>query len=178
MSRIGKKEIIVPKNVTISIEPSKLIAKGIFGSLEQTIPEEFHIEIEDEKIRIQKIGDAKRIRALHGLIRANIQNILLGVSQRFSKILIVEGIGYKFQLDKKKLILHMGYSHLIERIIPQNLEVSLESSNKLIIRGINKQEVGLFASEIRKIRPPEPYKGKGIRYEKEVILRKTGKTGK
>lgn len=178
MSRIGKKEIVVPKNVTITVEPGKFIAKGLFGSLEQKIPTEFYIEIFDDKIRIQKTSDSKRIRALHGLIRANLQNIILGVSQRFSKMLIVEGIGYKFQLDKNRLILNMGYSHLIERIVPQNLDVSVESFNKLIIRGINKQEVGLFASEIRKIRPPEPYKGKGIRYEKEVILRKTGKAGK
>lgn len=178
MSRIGKKEIVIPQGVTITVEPCKFVAKGIFGALEEKIPTELHIEVLDDKIRIQKTTDSKRIRALHGLIRANLQNIILGVSQRFSKILIVEGIGYKFQLDKNKLILNMGYSHLIERIIPQNLDITLESTNKLIIRGINKQEVGLFASEIRKIRPPEPYKGKGIRYEKEVILRKTGKAGK
>lgn len=178
MSRIGKKEIIIPKNVTITVESGKFVAKGVFGSLEEIIPTEFYLEILGDKIRIQKTTDSKRVRALHGLTRANIQNIILGVSQRFSKILVVEGIGYKFQLDKNKLILNMGYSHLIERIVPEYLNVSLESSNKLIICGINKQKVGLFASEIRKIRPPEPYKGKGIRYEKEVILRKTGKTGK
>lgn len=178
MSRIGKKEIIIPKNVTFIVEPGKCVAKGTFGSLEEKIPAEFNVEILDDKIRIQKIADSKRIRALHGLIRANIQNIILGVSQLFSKILVVEGIGYKFQLDRNKLILNMGYSHLIERIVPDYLNVSIESSNKLIIRGINKQKVGLFASEIRKIQPPEPYKGKGIRYEKEIILRKTGKAGK
>ena len=162
----------------ISYENEKLLIKGKYGTLEHRPASNLKIKIIENSIFIEKIEDSKNIRALHGLTRALIQNLILGVSQKFCKTLIAEGVGYKFQLEKNKLILNMGYSHPIELLIPENLEVKLESLTKIQISGIEKQKVGLFASEVRKIRAPEPYKGKGIRYENEVILRKAGKTGK
>lgn len=178
MSRIGKKEIIIPKDVFVTLESGKLAVKGVYGLLEITNIDDVQISIIENKIQVKIKEDSKRVRALHGLTRAIIQNMVLGVSQRFSKVLIVEGVGYKFQMDKNRLILNMGYSHPVELIIPENLEVKMESLTKISIFGIDKQKVGLFASEIRMVRPPEPYKGKGIRYESETILRKAGKTGK
>ena len=119
-----------------------------------------------------------RDSAYHGLTRALIQNMIIGVNAKFSKILVAEGVGYKFQLDKQRLILNMGYTHPIEFIIPSDLEIKAESPTKIIISGIDKEKVGFLAAKIREIRPPEPYKGKGIMYEGEKILRKAGKSGK
>lgn len=178
MSRIGKKEIIIPKNVLVSLENDKLVVKGKYGLLEQLLFKEIQVLIKEEQIIVSKKEDTKKARALHGLLRALIQNMILGVSNKFSKTLSAEGVGYKFQQDKKALILTMGYSQPIEFIVPDNLAIKLESPTKLLIEGIEKQKVGLFASQIRAVRPPEPYKGKGIRYEGEILLRKTGKTGK
>lgn len=178
MSRIGKKEIVIPKNVLVYLENDKLVVKGKHGILEQLLFKEIEVLIKEEQILILKKEDTKKARALHGLVRALVQNMILGVVNKFSKTLIAEGVGYKFQLDKKTLILTMGYSHPIEFIIPDDLNLKLESSTKILIEGVEKQKVGLFASQVRDIRPPEPYKGKGIRYEGEIILRKAGKTGK
>lgn len=178
MSRVGKKEIVIPKEVSVFFENKSLVIKGIHGMLQLDSFNDLQILINDNKILVLRNEDTKKSRALHGLTRALIQNMILGVHQKFSQVLVVEGVGYKFQLDKDSLILNMGYSHPVELNIPSNLSVKLESSTRISICGIDKQKVGLFASEIRKIRPPEPYKGKGIRYENEVILRKAGKTGK
>ena len=178
MSRIGKKEIIIPKDVTVFLENNKLTVKGTYGVLQLDYFNNLQILINDNKILVLRNEDSKKSRAIHGLARALIQNMILGVHQKFFQILVVEGIGYKFHVDKQSLILNMGYSHPIELNIPQNITVKVESTTKISISGIDKQKVGLFASEIRKIRPPEPYKGKGIRYENEIILRKAGKTGK
>lgn len=178
MSRIGKKEIIIPKNVLVNLENNKIVVKGKYGILEQILFKEIQVLIKEDQIIISKTEDTKKARALHGLVRALVQNMVLGVVNKFSKTLIAEGVGYKFQQDKKALILTMGYSHPIEFNIPDDLTIKLESATKILIEGIEKQKVGLFASQIRDIRPPEPYKGKGIRYEGEIILRKAGKTGK
>ena len=178
MSRIGKKEIIIPKDVVAYLENEKIVVKGKYGTLEQVLFKEIQVLIKEEQIVISKKEDTKKARALHGLVRALIQNMILGVINKCSKTLIAEGVGYKFQQDKKTLILTMGYSHPVEFLIPDDLTIKLESPTKILIEGIEKQKVGLFASQIRDIRPPEPYKGKGIRYEGEIILRKAGKTGK
>lgn len=178
MSRIGKKEIRIPKGVTVSHIDGKLTIKGAYGILENSLEPRLKILINENTISVIRHEDDKNIRALHGLTRALIQNMILGVSQKFFKALAVEGVGYKFQLEKNMLVLSMGYSHPVEFIIPKNLEIKLESLTKIVVSGIDKQQVGLFASEIRKVRPPEPYKGKGIRYDNEIILRKAGKTGK
>lgn len=178
MSRIGKKIIEIPENVSIEVKDKKILVKGKHGVLEQFLTDGIEIEIKENKLFVLRKNDLKTTRSCHGLIRALVQNMIKGVTEKFSKTLIAEGVGYKFQIDKKVLILTMGYSHPIQIEIPEDLSINLESPTKLLVTGIEKQKVGLLASEIREIRPPEPYKGKGIRYENEKILRKAGKTGK
>lgn len=178
MSRIGKKEICIPKDTIISIKNNNIVVKGKHGILEQSYSNDIEIEVKDQKIFVISKNNLKNSSAFHGLTRTLIQNMILGVNQKFLKVLIAEGVGYKFQLDNNYIILSMGYSHIVKLIIPNSINVKLESPIKITISGISKQEVGLFASRVRSIRPPEPYKGKGIRYENEIIRRKVGKTGK
>jgi large subunit ribosomal protein L6 len=178
MSRIGKKAIEIPKEVIITNENEKLIVKGKHGTLEKNFLKKITIEIENNKIVLKRIQDDKESRAYHGLMRALLQNMINGVVEPYSKTLIAEGVGYKFQLEQSTLILNVGFTHPVKFIIPANLKVKLESNIKILISGIDKEQVGFFASQIRAIRPPEPYKGKGILYEGEKIIRKAGKTGK
>lgn len=178
MSRIGKKEIILPKEVSAYFENEKVIIKGKHGILERAFLKGTKIEIIENKVVIKREDDSKNARACHGLLRALIQNMVIGVNQKFFKTLIAEGVGYKFQLESKTLILSMGFSHPVLFDIPEELAIKLESPTKISISGIEKQKVGLLASQIRDVRSPEPYKGKGIRYEGEIIIRKAGKTGK
>jgi len=178
MSRIGKKEICIPKDTIVSIKNNIIVVKGKYGVLEQSYVNDIEIEVKDQKIFVICKNTLKNSSAFHGLTRTLIQNMILGVNQKFLKVLIAEGVGYKFQLDNNYIILNMGYSHIVKLIVPNSINVKLESPIKIVITGINKQEVGLFSSRVRSIRPPEPYKGKGIRYENEIIRRKVGKTGK
>ena len=178
MSRIGKKEINIPIDTTVSLEKNLILVKGKYGILELKILNGINISVEKQKVSVTRQNNFKKSCAYHGLIRTLIYNMILGVNEKFIKTLFVEGVGYKFSIIDNVLILHMGYSHLIKLSIPYEIDVRLDSSTKVTISGINKQKVGLFASKIREIRPPEPYKGKGIRYENEIIRRKVGKTGK
>jgi large subunit ribosomal protein L6 len=178
MSRVGKKAIEIPKTVTVNLNEKILSVKGKFGSLERTLEEIVHLNIENDKIIITRTNDEKKSREYHGLIRALIQNMITGVNQKFIKVLVAEGVGYKFQVDKTKLILNVGFTHPIEFIIPSDLAIKLESPTKIEISGIDREKVGFLAAKIRDIRPPEPYKGIGILYQGEKIIRKAGKTGK
>jgi large subunit ribosomal protein L6 len=178
MSRVGKKAIDIPKDVTITLKENILSVKGKFGLLERELNELVNLTIEPVKININRINDDKKTREYHGLIRALIQNMVTGVNQKFTKVLIAEGVGYKFQIEKSKLILNVGFTHPIEFLIPTDLNIKLESPTKIEISGIDKEKVGFLAAKIRDIRPPEPYKGKGILYFGEKIIRKAGKTGK
>jgi large subunit ribosomal protein L6 len=178
MSRIGKKSIEIPKEVSIQLENEKIVVKGKHGSLERQILNNLKLEIIEKKLVITRNDDSKQSRSYHGLIRALVQNMVSGVDQKFSKTLIAEGVGYKFQVDKTNLILSVGFSHPVEFAIPADLSIKAESPTKLVISGIDKEKVGFLAAKIRDMRPPEPYKGKGILYEGEKILRKAGKTGK
>jgi large subunit ribosomal protein L6 len=178
MSRIGKKAIEIPKEVSIQLEKEKIIVKGKYGVLEQKISDSMNFEIKNETLVITRKDDTKKSRQYHGLIRALINNMVAGVNEKFSKTLIAEGVGYKFQLEKNLLILNVGFSHPVEFLIPFDLSIKFESATKISILGIDKEKVGLLASKIRQIRPPEPYKGKGILYDGEKIIRKAGKTGK
>jgi large subunit ribosomal protein L6 len=178
MSRIGKKSIEIPKEVSILLENEKIVVKGKHGSLERQILNNLKLEIIEKKLVITRNDDSKQSRSYHGLIRALVQNMVSGVDQKFSKTLIAEGVGYKFQVDKTNLILSVGFSHPVEFAIPPDLSIKAESPTKLVISGIDKEKVGFLAAKIRDMRPPEPYKGKGILYEGEKILRKAGKTGK
>ena len=178
MSRIGKKVIEIPKDVSINIENNKITIKGKHGSLERTILDNLNVEFSDQKLVVTRKDDTKQSRSYHGLVRALLQNMVSGVDQKFSKTLIAEGVGYKFQVEKNTLILSVGFSHPVEFVIPSDLTIKAESPTKLIISGIDKEKVGFMAAKIRDMRPPEPYKGKGLLYEGEKILRKAGKTGK
>lgn len=178
MSRIGKKVITLPSSVSANWTNERITIKGQHGTLEQTIPEGITIEQDENSLFIKRENDSKKARSFHGLTRALVQNMVTGVTEKFSKVLVVDGVGYRFQANQKLVTLLMGYSHPVELSIPEELNVTLESPTKLIVTGINKEKVGFFASKIREVRPPEPYKGKGIRYENEIIIRKAGKTGK
>jgi large subunit ribosomal protein L6 len=178
MSRIGKKVINIPKDVSITVTDEKITVKGKHGILEQNLLNLLKFDLSENKLSIGRLNDEKQTRAYHGLIRALVQNMVIGVTQKFSKTLIAEGVGYKFQVDKKVLIVNVGYTHPIEFPIPTDLEIKSESAVKISISGINKEKVGFLAAQVRDTRPPEPYKGKGILYDGEIIRRKAGKTGK
>ena len=178
MSRIGKKAIDIPKDVSIKMENSNITIKGKHGSLERNVLDILNVQLEENKLIITRKEDSKKSREYHGLIRALLQNMVSGVNEKFSKTLIAEGVGYKFQLEKNKLVVNAGFTHPVEFIIPSDLAIKLESPIKISITGIDKEKVGFLASKIHDVRPPEPYKGKGILYDGEKIIRKAGKTGK
>ncbi len=178
MSRIGKKSIILPANVTLELKKNLVKVTGKYGSIEKSFLDYISIEVTDKEVQVSRNSETKEARSYHGLTRALLQNMVIGVDLQFSKTLIAEGVGYKFQLENRKLNLAMGFSHPISILIPSDITAKLESPTKLILSGIDKEKIGLLASKIRDIRPPEPYKGKGIRYENEKIRRKAGKTKK
>jgi large subunit ribosomal protein L6 len=178
MSRIGKRAIEIPKNVSITFENQKIIVTGKNGTLEKSIKTILNFEILNQQLLITRNENTKKSREYHGLIRALIQNMVNGVTQQFSKTLIAEGVGYKFQVNKTHLSLSVGFTHPVEFLIPSDLSIKLESATRISISGIDKEKVGFLAATIRDMRPPEPYKGKGILYEGEKIRRKAGKTGK
>lgn len=178
MSRIGKKSIQIPASVSVTVQNDKVAIKGKHGLLEKSFLNYINISTSAKEIVVSRTADTKIARSYHGLTRALIQNMILGVTEKFTKTLIAEGVGYKFQIDQKKLVLNMGFTHPIIIPIPDDITIKVESPTKILINGIDKEKVGLLAAQIRMIRPPEPYKGKGIRYEGEKIIRKAGKTGK
>jgi large subunit ribosomal protein L6 len=178
MSRVGKKAIEIPKDVSITIDNNKITVKGKNGTLERTVVDLLYYELTDTKLVITRQNETKTCRSYHGLMRALIQNMVTGVNEKFSKTLVAEGVGYKFQVEKAKIILNVGFSHPVEFSIPPDLAIKAESPTKICISGIDKEKVGFLAAKIREMRPPEPYKGKGILYDGEKILRKAGKTGK
>jgi large subunit ribosomal protein L6 len=178
MSRIGKKAIVIPKDVSVTLNEKQIIVKGKYGTLYHNISQNINVLLENEKVIISRENDEKKSRESHGLNRALIQNMITGVEKQFSKTLIAEGVGYRFQVEKKNLILNLGFTHPIQFEIPEDLMVKVESNTKIQLLGIDREKVGFFAAKIRDMRPPEPYKGKGILYEGEKILRKAGKTGK
>jgi large subunit ribosomal protein L6 len=178
MSRIGKKAIEVPKDVLITLNQDKVIVKGKHGTLERMFGKNLNVKLEENKLVLTRNDETKKTREYHGLMRALIQNMVTGVAEKFSKTLIAEGVGYKFQVDKTNLVVNVGYTHPIEFPISKELLVKLETPTKITISGIDKEQVGFLAAQIRDTRPPEPYKGKGILYDGEKIRRKAGKTGK
>lgn len=178
MSRIGKLPINVPPNVKITIENRKLTVSGPNGSLDLVIPDGVTAKLNENVLICEKTEENIRAREKFGLIRALLNNMVNGVNTKFEKKLQMIGVGYKAQVQNKQLTLNVGYSHPVVFTIPENLEVIVEANTNLTVKGINKESVGLFASKIRATRPPEPYKGKGIRYTNEVVLKKAGKSGK
>ena len=179
MSRIGKLPVEIPENVSVEIENRRVTVIGPKGSLVQTFRPEVKIKSEDRKILVERVADHKMARAQHGLARALLSNMVSGVSSGWSKDLELVGTGYRARMEEKdKLVLQVGYSNPVEFIVPEDLEIAVEGNNKIKISGIDKAKVGQVAAQIRKIRPPEPYKGKGIRYLGEKVRRKVGKAAK
>ena len=178
MSRIGKMPIAVPAGVTVDIaENNKVTVKGPKGELSRVLASEMEIKMDGDVITVTRPNDLKRNRALHGLTRTLLNNMIIGVTDGYTKTLEVNGVGYRAAKQGKKLVLNLGYSHPVEMEDPEGLETKVED-NKIIVSGIDKEKVGQYAAEIRSTRAPEPYKGKGIKYDYEVIRRKVGKTGK
>ncbi len=178
MSRIGRMPIAVPAGVTVDIaENNKVTVKGPKGTLERVLPAEMEIKQEDGHLIVTRPNDLKKMKSLHGLTRTLLHNMVVGVTDGFTKELEVNGVGYRAAKQGKKLVLSLGYSHPVEMEDPEGLESTVDG-NKIIVKGIDKEKVGQYAAEIRAKRAPEPYKGKGIKYADEVIRRKVGKTGK
>ena len=178
MSRIGRMPIAVPAGVTVEIaENNKVTVKGPKGELERVLPSEMEIKQEDGQILVTRPNDLKKMKSLHGLTRTLINNMVVGVTEGYTKQLEVNGVGYKAAKSGNKLTLNLGYSHPVIMEDPEGLE-SVVEGNKITIKGIDKEKVGQYAAEIRDKRRPEPYKGKGIKYIDEVIRRKVGTTGK
>ncbi len=178
MSRIGRMPIAVPAGVTVDIaENNHVTIKGPKGTLERTLPSEMDIKMEGSEVTVTRPNDLKRNKSLHGLTRTLINNMVLGVTEGYTKVLEINGVGYRASKSGNKLTLNLGYSHPVEMTDPEGLESAVEG-NKITIKGIDKEKVGQYAAEIRDKRRPEPYKGKGIKYADEVIRRKVGKTGK
>ena len=179
MSRIGRMPIAIPAGVTVTIaENNKVTVKGPKGTLERVLPAEMSIKEEDGQIIVTRPSDLKKMKSLHGLTRTLISNMVHGVTEGYEKVLEVNGVGYRAAKQGKKLVLSLGYSHPVEMEDPEGIETVLEGQNKITVKGISKEKVGQYAAEIRDKRRPEPYKGKGIKYDDEVIRRKVGKTGK
>ena len=179
MSRIGRMPIAVPAGVTVEIaENNHVTVKGPKGTLERTLPSEMDIKLEGAEVIVTRPNDLKKMKSLHGLTRTLIHNMIVGVTEGYEKALEINGVGYRAAKSGKKLTLTLGYSHPVEMEDPAGIESIVEGTNKIIVKGIDKEKVGQFAAEIRTKRPPEPYKGKGIKYADEHIRRKVGKTGK
>ncbi|MCD8077245.1 MAG: 50S ribosomal protein L6 [Lachnospiraceae bacterium] len=179
MSRIGRMPIAIPAGVTVEVaENNKVTVKGPKGTLERVLPAEMTIEVAGTEVKVSRPNDLKKMKSLHGLTRTLIHNMVIGVSQGYEKVLEINGVGYRAQKQGKTLVLSLGYSHPVEMVDPEGIEVVCDGQNKLIVKGIDKEKVGQYAAEIRSKRGPEPYKGKGIKYADEVIRRKVGKAGK
>ncbi len=178
MSRIGRKPINIPNGVNVSFVDGVFYAKGPKGELSQSVNSNIFVDINGSVITVSRKNDEKSNRALHGLTRSLIFNMIEGVTNGFSKTLEINGVGYKVQKQAKNLVLSLGFSHKVVVSESDDITFEVQGSNKIIVHGIDKQKVGQFAANIRSKRPPEPYKGKGIKYDDEVIRRKEGKAGK
>ena len=178
MSRIGRMPIAIPAGVTVEVaENNKVTVKGPKGTLERVLPSEMEIKVEGAEVVVSRPNDLKKMKSLHGLTRTLINNMVVGVTQGYTKVLEVNGVGYRAQKSGNKLTLSLGYSHPVEMEDPEGVSTVVDG-NKITVSGIDKEKVGQYAAEIREKRAPEPYKGKGIKYADEVIRRKVGKTGK
>jgi large subunit ribosomal protein L6 len=179
MSRIGKLPVAVPNGVNVTLGDDEVVVKGPKGELRQAILSQVvAVKLEDGKVIVERKGDAKPHRSAHGLTRTLISNMVEGVSKGFRKSLEIQGVGYRAAKAGEKLNLSLGYSHPVVFEAPTGITLSVEGTNKIHVEGIDKQQVGQVAAKIRGLRPPEPYKGKGVRYEGEVIRKKLGKAGK
>jgi len=179
MSRIGKKPVSIPAGVQVKINGSEVTVKGPKGELKRTFVESISVAQEGVELKVTRPDDLRETRALHGLTRALLNNMVEGVTKGFKKTMVVEGVGYRAEMTGKNLMLYLGYSHPIMIVPPDGIAIGADPKAKTIsVEGIDKEKVGEISAEIRALRPPEPYKGKGIRYDNEVVRRKAGKAGK
>ena len=178
MSRIGKLPIMIPDNVTVTFTKPEIKVKGKFGTLQTDIPSSLEIQHEEKTIKIRIKENARSGHSLHGLYRTLINNMIIGVSEQFQLTLILKGVGYRALVQGKEVILNLGYSHPVKLEIPENISIEVTQNTTIHLKSCDKELLGLFASNIRAWRKPEPYKGKGILYQNEQILRKAGKSGK
>ena len=176
MSRVGRRAIAIPDGVTVSELDGQMCIKGPKGEISKTLPDRISWEEQDGRLSFTRADDTKQSKSLHGLARALASNMVDGVTEGFSRTLVIEGVGFRAEVKGKIVVLNLGFSHPVEMEIPEGLSASSEGPTKLKISGVSKEDVGQFAADLRGLRPPEPYKGKGIRYEGEHIRRKAGKT--
>ena len=177
MSRIGRKPVTVPKGVNLDLQGSTVAVKGPKGELRRTLHPEMKVSLKDGSFTVERPSEDKRHKALHGLTRTLVQNMVEGVSKGFSKTLEIQGVGYKAEAKPYGVNLIVGYSHPVKYEAPKGIKISVENNTVVRIEGADKEVVGQVAAELRSVRPPEPYKGKGIRYQGEQVRRKAGKTG-
>ena len=177
MSKVGKLPVTIPAGVTVTVSNGVVTVKGPKGELKQDFASDVKVEVKDNEVIVSLLKDTKQANAFHGLYRNLIHNMVVGVTTGFTKTLVITGVGYRAEVQGKTLMLNLGFSNDIFVAIPEGLTLAADAQGKLTISGIDKQLVGEFSAQIRKLRMPEPYKGKGIRYDNEVIRRKVGKTG-
>ncbi|NOV00540.1 50S ribosomal protein L6 [Paenibacillus planticolens] len=178
MSRIGRKPITIPSGVNVTLEDTQITVKGPKGSLSRELHKDMKVSVLENEISVERPSDNKLHRALHGTTRSVVANMVSGVTEGFAKSLDLVGVGYRANKSGDKLVLNVGYSHPVEITPESGIEFEVPSNTKIIVRGIDKERVGAMAAKVRSVREPEPYKGKGIKYEGERILRKEGKAGK
>ena len=178
MSRIGNKIVVLPAGVEIKQDGNNVTVKGPKGELTRHFSSDIAMNIEGNEVTFTRPNDTKEMKTIHGTTRANFNNMVVGVSEGFQKALELQGVGYRAQLQGKKLVLNVGYSHPVEIDAPAGIEIEVPNNTSIIVKGSDKEVVGELAANIRGVRPPEPYKGKGIRYVGEYVRRKDGKTGK
>jgi len=178
MSRIGKLPINIPENVDVNYNDSEIIVKGKFGTLQAQIPDMITIEYNEKILKVSLSTESRNRRSLHGLYRTLINNMVIGVSEQFQLTLILKGVGYRAVVQDKEIILNLGYSHPVKINIPEEISVEVVQNTTIKLKSCDKEKLGLFASNVRAWRRPEPYKGKGILYKNEQIIRKAGKAGK
>jgi len=177
MSRVGRLPVAIPNGVTVDVSSDAVTVKGPKGELSRSYRPEVTVTVADGSVVVDRVNESKKAKGFHGLYRQLIANMVVGVSEGYSRNLLINGVGFRAEVNGKAITLNLGYSNPIEFRLPEGVDAVAETPNKLTIRGIDKELVGKVASEIRKIRPPEPYKGKGVKYENEYVRRKVGKSG-
>jgi large subunit ribosomal protein L6 len=177
MSRVGKKPIPLPRQVTVTLQPGAVTVQGPKGVLSCPVPPELEVAVHEEQVTVRALVENNAVKARFGLMRALLANMVKGVHEGFERILEIQGIGYKAELQGNHLVLNLGFSHPVNFSLPEGISAVVEKQNRILIRGIDRDLLGLTAARIRRFRPPEPYKGKGVRYAEETVRRKVGKTG-
>ena len=177
MSRIGKLPVTIPQGVSVTVDKTQVTVEGPKGTLTQSFVPLVEFAVEDGKCVVTRKNDSKKARSFHGLYRKLLDNMVVGVTQGFSRTLLITGVGYRAEAQADSVVLNLGYSMPIEYPVPEGLSITTEGPNKITVSGISREKVGQAAAEIRSLRPPEPYKGKGVKYEDETVVRKVGKAG-